>query len=363
MRWGFGDALLGWLIAQVGGVVASASSSRPAASTPTSTDDLSLGWIAVAQVGLWTGLLGVPWFAARPRATGWSATSACGSSRWDAVLGTGVGSRDPVRARPARSTCRSSWLFDVTTEELAEPARELTDRATDPVGVMLLVLIVGIGAPIVEEIFYRGLRPPVAREPLRRVAGHRRLGGHLRCVHFQPCSSRRSSSFGVVLAYLAHRTGRLGPAIVAHMAFNLVTVVVSWSTPADAWRTTPPTWTPHADRHHAAGRGARRPPTYVPRPELTEEYLDTTRVEEQRRLIHTIVDVVVVAVCVGFVLWHLQPDLLLRNTTPAGGDMGAHVWGPAYLRDHLLPQGSSPAGPGTGTPASPRTSSTWCCRR
>ena len=36
---------------------------------------------------------------------------------------------------------------------------------------------------------------------------------------------------------------------------------------------------------------------------------------------------------------HLQPDLLLANTTPAGGDMGAHVWGPAYLRDHLLPHG------------------------
>jgi len=81
------------------------------------------------------------------------------------------------------------------------------------------------------------------------------------------------------------------------------------------------------------------PPEYVPRPELTADYLDTTRVEEQRRLLHTIVDVAIVAACVGFVLWHLQPDLLLRNTTPAGGDMGAHVWGPAYLRDQLLPNG------------------------
>ena len=47
---------------------------------------------------------------------------------------------------------------------------------------------------------------------------------------------------------------------------------------------------------------------------------------------------IVVACCV-FVLFQLQPDLLLRNTTPAGGDTGAHVWSPAYLRDHLLPQG------------------------
>ena len=33
----------------------------------------------------------------------------------------------------------------------------------------------------------------------------------------------------------------------------------------------------------------------------------------------------------------LHPSLILRNNTPTGGDMGAHVWGPAYMRDHLLP--------------------------
>jgi hypothetical protein len=39
----------------------------------------------------------------------------------------------------------------------------------------------------------------------------------------------------------------------------------------------------------------------------------------------------------GFVLLQLSPSLLVKNTTPAGGDMGAHVWAPAYMRDHLLP--------------------------
>lgn len=33
----------------------------------------------------------------------------------------------------------------------------------------------------------------------------------------------------------------------------------------------------------------------------------------------------------------LHPGLVLQNNTPTGGDMGAHVWGPAYLRDVLLP--------------------------
>lgn len=45
----------------------------------------------------------------------------------------------------------------------------------------------------------------------------------------------------------------------------------------------------------------------------------------------------VVTACCVLVLVVLQPDLLLRNTTPNGGDLGAHVWFPAYLRDHLLP--------------------------
>src|SRR5262245_28063802 len=33
----------------------------------------------------------------------------------------------------------------------------------------------------------------------------------------------------------------------------------------------------------------------------------------------------------------LHPRLILNDSTPTGGDMGAHVWAPAYLRDHLLP--------------------------
>jgi uncharacterized membrane protein len=38
---------------------------------------------------------------------------------------------------------------------------------------------------------------------------------------------------------------------------------------------------------------------------------------------------------------HFRPilgdDLIFDDVTPTGGDMGAHVWAPAFLRDHLLP--------------------------
>jgi hypothetical protein len=50
-----------------------------------------------------------------------------------------------------------------------------------------------------------------------------------------------------------------------------------------------------------------------------------------------VLGVLVVTACCGLILWVLDPRFLLRNTTPNGGDLGAHVWFPAYLRDHLLP--------------------------
>ncbi len=49
------------------------------------------------------------------------------------------------------------------------------------------------------------------------------------------------------------------------------------------------------------------------------------------------ITLVLVVVAVGFVGWNLRPGLWLQDTTPTGGDMGAHVWSPAYLRDVLLP--------------------------
>ena len=50
-----------------------------------------------------------------------------------------------------------------------------------------------------------------------------------------------------------------------------------------------------------------------------------------------VVTFVVVLACVIFVFKELQPSQLFKNTTPAGGDMGAHVWLPAYVKRSLLP--------------------------
>jgi hypothetical protein len=76
---------------------------------------------------------------------------------------------------------------------------------------------------------------------------------------------------------------------------------------------------------------------------LVEEAPPVPPEAEPRRpwYLHPRVPAIVTAAIVSlsslWVLTQVSPSKVLSDTTPTGGDMGAHVWGPAYLRDHLLP--------------------------
>jgi len=60
--------------------------------------------------------------------------------------------------------------------------------------------------------------------------------------------------------------------------------------------------------------------------------------EQRDRLVRRAVDAGVVLLCAAYVFFNLHPSQILSDAVPAGGDMGAHVWGPAFLRDNLLPE-------------------------
>jgi membrane protease YdiL (CAAX protease family) len=222
VRWGLGDAAAGWAIAQLGGLVV--GSIVLSAKGVDDFDQLSLGWVAVAQLGLWGGLLGVPLVVSRLKGNGPVSDYGFRSEGWDPAVGFIWGLVTQAVLIPLLYL-PIFWLSDLNSDELQEPARGLTDRATDPVGVVLLVLIVGIGAPIVEEIFYRGL---LQRSLERRIGPWPAIfvGAVLfGASHFQGPQLPALVLFGVVLGLLAQRTGRLGAPIAAHMVFNLTTVI------------------------------------------------------------------------------------------------------------------------------------------
>ena len=110
-------------------------------------------------------------------------------------------------------------------DKLDKPAKDLVDLVHGNGGVVVLTLLVVVGAPIVEELFFRGLL-------LRSLA--RRLGSGwavaisavaFGVAHQQLLQLPALVALGVVLGILAVKTGRIGPGICTHMAFNAVTIV------------------------------------------------------------------------------------------------------------------------------------------
>jgi uncharacterized protein len=224
VRWGLGDAVVGWLVAVTSGQVAAAIVLTLSGHQPDEYDELPLGWLALAQTGLWFGFLGVPWVAARLKGRGLVADFGLRIRAVDVPVGAVCGWLTQTVLIPL-VYAPLFWLTDVSVDDMEGPARDLTDRAEDPFGVVMLVLIVGIGAPIFEEIFYRGL---LLRSLERRfgsawaVAGSAAVFG---LAHFQLLQAPALALFGVVVGVLTVRHGRLGPAIAAHVVFNMVTVV------------------------------------------------------------------------------------------------------------------------------------------
>lgn len=188
-------------------------------------DELPLSLVAVAQLGLWVGLLGAPLLATRVKGNGLVADLHLRARVGDLWQGGIAGVLLQLVALPLLY-----WplleLLGKDASDLDGPARELTDRAGGALGVILLVLIVGIGAPIVEEIFYRGLfqRALLKRglPPAAAIAVNATVFG---LSHGQLLQLPALVLFGAAAGTLAHRSGRLGPAITAHVAFNMVTVV------------------------------------------------------------------------------------------------------------------------------------------
>lgn len=61
--------------------------------------------------------------------------------------------------------------------------------------------------------------------------------------------------------------------------------------------------------------------------------------EDPGRVAEALVSLASVVLATALIFRTLHPELMFADTTPTGGDMGAHVWGPRYLLDHLLPHG------------------------
>jgi membrane protease YdiL (CAAX protease family) len=229
-RWGLGDAAVGWLVVQVVSQLWAVAVLVATGHAGDDFDALPLTIVALAQLGLSAAFLAVPWWVTRTKGNGLVEDLGF-RARWSDLWYGGVpGLLTQVVALPLLY-----WpileALDRTTEDLEGPAQSLSDRADGVGGALLLVLIVGVLAPIVEELFYRGL---VQRALCKRGLPPALAIGITALVfgasHFQGIQLPGLVLAGAVFGVLAHRAGRLGPAITAHVAFNMVTVVALLAT-------------------------------------------------------------------------------------------------------------------------------------
>lgn len=189
-----------------------------------STDDIPLWLVGLLQVPLWIGLLGAVHRASTRKGTG--------NLRHD--FGLAMRPRDVPIGLVAGFVGQVVIVLIVTpvydllgidSDEVGQTAERLADRAVHGIDVAMLVLIVVIGAPIVEELFYRGL---LLRSISRRwgpAVGVIATAVVFGAIHLQPYDLLPLALAGLLFSVLVTRSGRLGPAVFAHMAFNLTAVV------------------------------------------------------------------------------------------------------------------------------------------
>ena len=216
-KWGIRHVVYGLLLGQVSTILAIVAIGL--IDQDIDLEDPSLEITAILQSALWIGILGIPLWLYYSKGISWRQFG-WRFKRSDIFKGLLIGLGTQIAA--GLLYLPLYVIFDDIS--VSEPAKELVDKATG-LGVFLLSLVVVVGAPVVEEIFYRGLT---------LKAFEKKMGGRLALVassllfavaHLQFVQFPALFLFGFVAAYLARKYDRLGRAVWAHVGFNATTVI------------------------------------------------------------------------------------------------------------------------------------------
>jgi uncharacterized protein len=178
--------------------------------------------ILFGEIGLWTALAGTCLLASRRYGTG-RLTDDFGLRFRPVDLATGlVGFLACVIVASAVGNLFAHTAFRGTNTGII--ARQKGNEA----GLVIVAAIAAVGAPIFEELFFRGFLRLTLESRIGWVGAVWAQAACFGLAHYQPGQGLGAVSvicgtlaIGVVLGYLAHGTGRLGAGMVAHGLFNL----------------------------------------------------------------------------------------------------------------------------------------------
>jgi membrane protease YdiL (CAAX protease family) len=117
------------------------------------------------------------------------------------------------------------WPETFRTEVLEERAQDLADRADGATAVLLVVVVV-VGAPVVEELVYRGLLQRSLANVLTPLPALGFAALWFGVIHLQWVELPGLFLAGLVFGACVVATGRIGMSILTHAAFNAVGIGV-----------------------------------------------------------------------------------------------------------------------------------------
>lgn len=183
--------------------------------------------LALGALALWTGLVGACVAVARRRGSGSLVTDFAFRFRW---IDLGFGLAGSLVGRMAAGLAVSP--IPLPARRLDDLDKAGLDAPHGPVAWVVLVVVVCVGAPLVEELFFRGLLQTrlVGRAgPVAGIVVASVLFGAAHLIAWDgPLSLANAwaiAAAGLVLGLLRHATGRLGPGIVAHALFNVQAIL------------------------------------------------------------------------------------------------------------------------------------------
>lgn len=182
--------------------------------------DLSIPELTVAAVVGWAAFVLGTWIVSRRYGSGSMRADYAISARPIDLLGVPLGVAGQLLLVPALYVpLRWVWPDTFDAERLEERARDLADRAEGG-AVVLLVLVVVVGAPIVEELVYRGMLQRSIGAATRPLVGLAIASVWFALIHLAPVEYPGLALAGLLFGATVWWTDRLGPAIITHAAFN-----------------------------------------------------------------------------------------------------------------------------------------------
>jgi membrane protease YdiL (CAAX protease family) len=182
-------------------------------------------------LGLWIGFVGAPWLASRTQGTRHFLRDLGVRFRLIDLVGIGIGIGGQILVALMYAP------FQHEIHDFNGPSQRLTG-ASHGGGFVIIAIATVLLAPAMEELFFRGLLLKALVRlftPLGARPGGVRVVGVVAAVvldgllfglaHGEWIQLAGLAVFGMVLAAVSYRTGRLGMNIVAHATFNMIAIL------------------------------------------------------------------------------------------------------------------------------------------